>query len=69
MITSNKFYVPAVTLYINNNINILEHLKQGLQIISWNKYRFEIKTKPKMNNLDYMIDPTFKNINRLFVNC
>ena len=24
-------------------------------------------TQPKNNNLDYMIDPTFRNINRLFV--
>ena len=32
--------------------------------ISWNKYRFEITTQPKKNNLDYMIDPivfSFKN--------
>ena len=24
-------------------------------------------TQPKKNNLDYLIDPTFRNINRLFV--
>ena len=33
--------------------------------ISWNKYRSEITTQPKNNNLDYLIDPAFKNINRL----
>ena len=27
----------------------------------------EITTQPKNNNLDYPIDPTFKNFNRLFV--
>ena len=27
----------------------------------------EVATQPKNNNLDYMIDPTFSNINRLFV--
>ena len=32
---------------------------------SWNKYRSEITTQPKNNNLDYLIDPAFKNINRL----
>ena len=32
-----------------------------------NKYKSEIKTQPKSNNLDYLIYPTFKNINRLFV--
>ena len=35
--------------------------------ISWNKYRSKIKTHPKTNNLDCLIDPTFININRLFV--
>ena len=30
------------------------------------KYRSEIITKPKNNNLDYIIYPTFKNINKLF---
>ena len=30
------------------------------------RYRSEIKTQPKNNNLDYLIDPTFRNINTLF---
>ena len=52
---------------INDNIKILENIKQGFKItISWNKYRSEITTQPKNNNLDYLIDPTFRNINRLF---
>ena len=33
----------------------------------WNKYRAEITTQPKNNNLDNLIDPTFGSINRLFV--
>ena len=46
----------------------MENLKQGLRrAISWNKYRFETSTQPRNNSLDYMIDPTFRNINRLFV--
>ena len=32
-----------------------------------NKYRSETTTLTKNNNLDYLIDPTFRNINRLFV--
>ena len=35
--------------------------------VSWNKYRSEIKIQLRNNNLDYVIDPTFRNINRLFV--
>ena len=31
------------------------------------KYRSEIRTQPKNNNLDYLIDPVFRTINRLFV--
>ena len=45
----------------------LEHFKQGFtRTISWNKYRSEIRTKSKNNNLDCMIDPAFRHINRLF---
>ena len=39
-INSAKLYVNAVILSINDNINLLEHLKQGLRrTISSNKYR------------------------------
>ena len=32
----------------------------------WMKYRPGITTQTKINNLDYLIAPTFRNINRLF---
>ena len=68
VITSTTPYVPVVTLSINDNIKFLENIKQGFKrTVSWNKYRSEIVTQPKNNNLDYLIDPTFRNINRLFV--
>ena len=52
---------------INNNIKFLENRKQGSKrTISWNKYRSEITTQPKSNNLEYLIDATFRNSNRLF---
>ena len=66
-INNAKLYVPAVTLLINNNIKFLENIKQGFKRTnSWNKYRSEITTQPKNNSLDYLIDLTFRNINRLF---
>ena len=37
------------------------------RIISWNKYRPEITTQSKTNNLDYIIDPKFRNVDRLSV--
>ena len=63
-----KLCVPVVTLSINHNIKVLENIKQEFKIlISWNKYRSLITTQAKNNNLDYLIDPSFRNINRLFV--
>ena len=53
---------------MNNNIKVLEYEKQGFRRkIFWKKYRSETTTQPKNNNLDYIIDQKFKNINRLFV--
>ena len=67
-ITSTKRYAPVVTLSINDNINFLENIKQGFKrTIFWNKYISEIIAQPKNNNLGYLIDPTFRNINRLFI--
>ena len=67
-INNAKLYVPVAMLSINGNIKFLENINQGFRrAISWNKYRSEITTQPKNNNLDYLIDPTFRNINILFV--
>ena len=66
VITSTKLYVPVVALSIN--FKFLENIKQGSKrTISWNKYRSEITTQAKNNNLDYLFDQKFRNINRLFV--
>ena len=67
MITSSKLYVPVVTLSNNENIKFLKNIKQGFKrTISWNKYRSEITTQPKNNSLDYLMDPTFRNSNKIF---
>ena len=66
-INKAKLYVPVISWSINDNIKFLENVKQGFKrTISWNTYRSEITTQPKNNNLDYPIDPSFRN-NRLFV--
>ena len=63
-----NFYVPEVTLSISDNSKFLQNIKEGFPTkISWNKYRSEIRTQPKNNKFNYMIDPMFKNISRLFV--
>ena len=60
-INNAKLYVPLVTLSIYDDIKFLEYIKQGFtRTISWNKYRSEITTLPKNNNLGYLIDPRSK---------
>ena len=60
-----KLYVLVVMLSINNNIKLLENIKQGFKrTISWNKYRSEI-IQPKNNKIDYLIDPLIGNFNYL----
>ena len=67
-ITSDKLYVPGVTLSIHDSIKFLENLKQGFtRTVCWNEYRSERTTQLKNNSLNYLIDPTFKNIYRFFV--
>ena len=47
---------------------LLEQLKTGFKrTIKWNKYISQMTTQPKNNNLNYLIDPTYTNVNRLFV--
>ena len=64
-IKDTKLYVPVVTLSAENGNKILEQLRTGK--IKWNKYRSEMSNQTKNNNLNYLIDPTFTNVNRLFV--
>ena len=40
---------------------------KDLKTNSWNKYRCEITIKTKNDDLDYLIYPTFRNTNKLFV--
>ena len=63
-----KLYVPVVTLSKDDEIKLLTNLKSGFQReIIWNKYRSQMTTEASNNNLNILIDPTFTNVNRLFV--
>ena len=67
-ITDTKLYVLVVTLSKENDMKLLEQLKTGFKrTIKWNKYRSQMTIQPQNNNLSYLIDPTFTNVNRLFV--
>ena len=67
-ITDCKLYVPVVTLSAENDNKLLEQLKSGFRItIKWNKYMSQMSNQNKNNNLNYLIDPAFSDVNRLFV--
>ena len=67
-ITDTKLFVPVVTLSKENDKKLLEQLKSGFKrTVKWNKYRSQMTIQPQNNNLNYLIDPTFTNVNRLFV--
>ena len=66
-ITNCKLYVPVVTLSKDDEIKLLTNLKSGFKReIIWNKYISQMTTEVA-NNLNILIDPTFTNVNRLFV--
>ena len=67
-ITDTKLYVPVVTLSKENDTKLLEQLKSGFKkTIKWNKCRSKMNIHPQNNNLNYLIDPTFPNVNKSFV--
>ena len=67
-ITDCNLYVPVVTLSKHDEIKLLTNLKSGFKReIIWNKYRSQMTTDEINNNLNILIDPTFTNVNRLFV--
>ena len=63
-----KLYVPAVTLSKYDKTKLLTNLKSGFKReIIWNKYRSQMTAEETNNNLNILTDPTFTNVNRLFV--
>ena len=67
-IKDTKLYVPFVTLSKENDTKLLEKLKSGFKkTIKWNKYKSQMTIQNNNSNLNYLTDPTFTNVNRLFV--
>ena len=61
-------YVLVVILSTKDDNKSLEQLSTRFKItIKWSKYWSEMTTQDKTNNLNYLIDPTFNKVNRLFV--
>ena len=51
-----------------HNAKLFQQLKSGFKrTISWNKYQSKISTERQNQHLDYLIDPSFQEVNILFV--
>ena len=58
-------YVPVVTLAAEEANELLNQLKSGFKkTIKWNIYMSQLSNQTANNNLNYLIDPTFSNVNR-----
>ena len=67
-ITDIKHYVLAVTLSIQDNEKLLQQLISGFKrTVNWNKYQRKVSTQGQNQYLDFLIDSSFQEVNRLFV--
>ena len=58
----------VVTISTNDNTKLFQELKSAFKgIISWNKYQSKVTTERQRQYLDYLIDPSFQGVNRIFV--
>ena len=63
-----KLYVPVVTLQAEYQNQLYKDLITEISIdFTWIKYRSQMKNQAATNNLNFLIDPAFNNVNRLFV--
>ena len=63
-IAGTKLYVPVVT---QDNAKLLQQLKSGFKrTINLNKYQSKVTLQALNPNLDYVIEPSFQEVNRLF---
>ena len=67
-INNTKLYVPVVTLSTQESTKLLHQLKSGFKrVINWNKYLSKPESFRRNSNLNYLFEPSFQGINRLFV--
>ena len=59
---------PVGTLSTQGNAKVLEQLKPGFKrTVNWNKYQSKVSTERINQYLDFLIDPRFQGVNRIFV--
>ena len=70
-INDTKLYVPVVTLSIKENLKLLKQLESDFtdfkRTIDWNKYPAKTTNQTWKRYSDFLIDPSFQGVNRLFV--
>ena len=67
-ITDTNLYVPVVTSSTKGNEKLLEQLGSGFKrVINWNKYLQKPESLGQKANLNYIIEPSFQEVNGLFV--
>ena len=67
-ITDTNLYVPVVTLSTKDNEKLLQQLGSGFKrVINRNKYLSKPGFLAQNPNLNYLIEPSFQGVNRLFV--
>ena len=67
-INDTKLFVPTLALSAQDNIKLLKQLESGFKrTINWNKYLPKTTNQAQNRYLDFLIDPSFQGLNRLFV--
>ena len=67
-ISDTKRYVPVVTLSTQHDAKLLEQLKSGFKrTINWNKYEPKVTVEQQNQYSDFLINPSFQVVNRLFI--
>ena len=68
-IIDTKLYVPVVTLSPQDNAKLLQQLKSGFKrTMNRKKYQSKVTIQAPNSYLDYLIDPGYQGVNRLFEN-
>ena len=67
-ITNTNFYVSVITLSTQDNTKLLQQLKSSFKrTINQNKNQPKVTTETSNPYLDFLIEPIFQGVNRLFV--
>ena len=63
-----KRYVPDLTFSTQDNTKLLQELKSGFKrTIKWNIHQSKVTMRRQNQYFDFLIDPSFHVVNRLFV--